>query len=123
MVRTLGAEPDARPVRQPEPAALGLLCGYLQPLAPPPDPLDPLVVHDPARGGAQQLGDLAVAVAAVPAGQLDEVGGELFLVVPAPRELALLRRAVLAERGTGTTLGDLQHVLDVLDTGTPASGA
>ena len=38
--------------------------------------LHPLVVDHPARGRAQQLGDLAVAVAAVPPSGLDEVGGE-----------------------------------------------
>ena len=47
MVGMLGAQPDARSVRQPEPAALGLFGGDLQPLA-PPDPLDPLVVDHPA---------------------------------------------------------------------------
>jgi hypothetical protein len=46
----------------------------------------------------------------------------LFFVVPAPRALALCR-AVLAERGTGTTLGDLQLVLDVLDADAATRGA
>jgi hypothetical protein len=55
-----------------------------------------------------------VTVAAVLARKLDDVGRELFFVVPAPRALALCR-TVLAERGTGTTLGNLQLVLDVLD--------
>ena len=48
VVAVLGPQPDAGSVRQPEPAALGLLLGDLQPLA-PPDPLDPLVVDQPAR--------------------------------------------------------------------------
>jgi hypothetical protein len=48
-------------VGQPEPAALGLLMGDLQPLA-LPDPLDPLVVDCPARL-AQELGGLAIGVA------------------------------------------------------------
>ena len=121
VVRALGPQPDAGPVRQPEPAALGLLLGDLQPLA-APDPLHPLVVDHPARRGPQQLGDLAVAVAAVLARELDDVGGEPFLVVPAPRELAL-RRAVLAERGTGAALGDLKLVSDVLDAGAATRGA
>ena len=121
MVGALGPQPDARSVRQPEPAALGLLLGDLQPLA-APDPLHPLVVHDPARGRAQQFGNLAVAVAAVPARELDDVGRELFLVVPAPRKLAL-RRAMLAERGAGAALGDLELVSDVLDADAATRGA
>jgi hypothetical protein len=121
VVRTLGPQPEARPVRQPEPAALGLLLRHLQPLA-APDPLHPLVVDHPARGRAQQLGDLAVAVAAVPARQLDDVGGEPFLVLPAPRKLAL-RRAVLAERSAHAALGDPELVSDVLDAGAATRGA
>ena len=121
VVRALRPQPDARSVREPEPATPGLLLRDLQPLA-SPDPLDPLVVDHPARGRAQQLRDLAVAVAAVPPGELDDVGREPFLVVPAPRALPLCR-AVLAERGTGTTLGDLQLVLDVLDAGAATRGA
>src|SRR5687768_13739303 len=106
VVRVFGPQPEAGPVRQPEPATLGLLLGDPQPLT-SPDPLHPLVVHDPARGRAQQFGDLAVAVAAILARELDDVGGELFLVVPAPRKLALCR-AMLAERGAGAALGDLE---------------
>src|SRR4051794_34157371 len=66
----LWPQPDARSVRQPEPSAFGLLPGDLQPLA-SPDPLDPLVVDEPACS-AQQLGDLAVAVASVLPSKLDE---------------------------------------------------
>src|SRR3954468_7779129 len=67
--------------------------GDLQPLA-PPDPLDPLVVDQPARL-LQQPGDLAIAIAAVLPGQCDGVGGEPLFVFTAPRSLAL-RRAVLS---------------------------
>jgi hypothetical protein len=93
----------------------------LQPLA-SPDPLDALVVDHPARGRAQQLGDLAVAVAAVPPGELDDVGRELFLVVPAPRDLAL-RRAVLAERSANAALGHPKLPPDVLDADAATRGA
>ena len=48
MIAMLRPQPDARAVRQPEPPAFGLLGGNLEPLS-PPDPLDPLVVDDPAR--------------------------------------------------------------------------
>ena len=121
MVGALGPQPDARSVRQPEPAALGLLLGDLQPLA-APDPLHPLVVDHPARRGPQQLRDLAVAVAAVPARERDDVGGEPLLVVPAPRKLAL-RRAVLAEGGAGAALGNPKLPSDVLDAGAATRGA
>ncbi len=121
VVRVFGPQPQARAVRQPEPAPLGLLGRDLEPLA-PPDPLHPLVVDHPARGRAQQLGDLAVAVAAVPARELDDVGGEPLLVVPAPRELAL-RRAVLAERSAHAALGDLEPPSDALDAGAAPRGA
>jgi hypothetical protein len=121
VVRVFGPQPEARPVRQPEPVTLGLLGRDLQPLA-APDPLHPLVVDHPARGRAQQLGDLAVAVAAVLPSKLDDVGRELFLVVPAPRKLAL-RRAVLAECPAHAALGDLELVSDVLDTDAASRGA
>jgi hypothetical protein len=98
-----------------------LLLRDLQPLA-APDPLDPLVVDHPARRGPQQLRDLAVAVAAVLPGELDDVGGELFLVVPAPRELAL-RRAVLTECSAHPAFGELKLPSDVLDAGAAPRGA
>jgi len=103
VVRPLGAQTDAGPVRKPETAALRLLLRDLEPFA-PPDPLDPLVVDQPARP-ARQLGDLAVAVAAILTGQLDDVGRQPLLVGPALRRAAL-RRAVLTERRTGAALGD-----------------
>ena len=120
VIAVLGTQPDAGSVRQPQPAALGLFVGDLQPL-PSPDPLDPLVVDDPARL-LQQPGNLAIAVAAVLPGKLDDVGGEPLFVVTAPRCLAL-RRAVLPERRTGAALGDVQMCSDLLDTGAATRGA
>jgi hypothetical protein len=84
--------------------------------------LDALVVDHPARGRAQQLGDLAVAVPPVPARELDDVGRQPLFIITAPRELAL-RRAVLAEGRAGAALGDLQLVANVLDAGAPSRGA
>ena len=104
MVAVLRPQPDAGSVGQPQAPAFGLSGGNLQPLA-PPDTLDPLVVDQPARS-AQQLRDLAIAVAAILAGQGDDVGGQPLLVVAAPRRLALCR-AMLSERRTGATLGDM----------------
>jgi hypothetical protein len=92
----------------------------LQPLA-PPDSLDPLVVDEPA-GPAQQLGDLAIAVAAILPGQFDDVGGQPLFIVTALRDLAL-RRAMLTERRTGAALGDGQLLSDMLDAGAAARGA
>jgi hypothetical protein len=120
MIAVLRPEPNARSVGQPEPAALGLLRGNLQPLT-LPDTLDPLVVDYPARL-AQELGDLAVAIAAVVPGKLDNIGGETLLVVTATRDLAL-RRAMLPERRTGATLGDMQLRSDLLNAGTATRGA
>src|SRR5438552_9349966 len=120
VVRALGSQPDAGSVIQPQACALRLPRGDLQPLA-PPDPLDPLVVDQPA-GPAQQLGDLAIAVAAIPPGQLDNVGGQLLFILTAPRHLAL-RRAMLPERGTGPALGNRQRVSNMLDAGAATRGA
>ena len=66
VVRMLRAQPDARAVRQPEPAALRLPRRHFEPL-PPPDPLDPLGVHQPA-GRAQQGCDAPIAVATITGG-------------------------------------------------------
>jgi len=120
VVAVLGPQPEARSIRQPEPTALGLFGGHFQPLA-SPDALDPLVVHQPARL-PQQGTDLAVAIAAIPARQLDEIGRERFFVVFAPRHLALCR-AMLPQSPAGAALGDVQGQDDVLDTGAPAGGA
>src|SRR4029077_7704586 len=120
VVAALGPQPDARSVTQPQACALRLPGGDLQPLA-PPDPLDPLVVDQPA-GPAQQFGDLAIAVPAILPGQRDDVGGQLLFIPAAPRDLAL-RRAMLPERGTGPALGNRQRVSNMLDAGAPTRGA
>jgi hypothetical protein len=60
VIAVFGPQPDARSVRQPEPATLGLFMGDLQPLA-SPNPFDPFVVHNPARL-LQQPSYLAIAV-------------------------------------------------------------
>ena len=73
MVRILRPQPDGGPVGKPRPGALGFFQGNFQPLA-PSDPLDLLVVDDPARL-VQQLGDFAIAVASILPGELDNVCG------------------------------------------------
>jgi hypothetical protein len=120
VVAMLGPQPDARSVRKPEPSAFGLLPGDLQPLA-SPDPLDTLVVDEPACS-AQQLGDLAVAGAPVLPSKLDDVGAEPLLVVSTTRDLAL-RRAMLDERRAGATLGYTQFSANLLDANPATRGA
>jgi len=120
VIAMLGPQPDARPVIEPQPATLGLLAWNLQPFA-QPDPFDPLVIDQPA-GVPQQRCNLAVAVAAVLPSKLDDVGGQPLFVFAAPRYPALCR-AMLAERRAGTTLGDMQMMSDMLDTGTATRGA
>jgi hypothetical protein len=112
VVAALRPEPDARSVIQPQASAFRLPGGDFQPLA-SPDPLDPLVVDQPA-GPAQQLGDLAIAVATVLPGQLDDVVRQPCFIVTAPRDPAL-RRAVLPERRTGAALGNRQRSSNMLD--------
>ena len=120
MIAVLGAKPNAGAVAQPEPTVLGLPGRDLQPLA-PPDPLDPLIVDQPA-GPAQQFGDLAIAVAAILPDQLDDVGGQPCLVVSTLRDLAL-RRAMLTECRASTALGNRQRSSNMLDAGAAARGA
>ena len=120
MVRVFGTKPDAGPIGKPQASALWLLSGNLQSLA-PPQPLHPLVVDLPACI-PQQRGDLAIAVAAILTRKFDQIGHQAVFVFPAPRQLALCR-AILAERRTGATLGDRQHLPDMVDTGPAPRGA
>ena len=120
VIAVLRPQPDARSVGQPQPASFGLFIGDLQPLA-SPDALDPLVVDYPARL-AQQPCDLAIAVAAVLLGKLDNIGRQTLLVLTAARDLAL-RRAMLSERRAGATLGDMQLRSHLLNAGTATRGA
>ena len=103
-----------------EPSACQMRPRYFEPLA-SPDALDPLVVDCPASL-AQQFGDLAIAVAAVLPGKLDNIGGETLLGLTTARDLAL-RRAMLPERRTGATLGNMQLRSHLLNAGTATRGA
>ena len=120
VIAVLRPQPDARSAGQPQPASFGLFIGDLQPLA-SPDALDPLVVDYPACL-AQQPCDLAIAVAAVLLGKLDNIGRQTLRVLTAARDLAL-RRAMLPERRTGATLGDMQLRSHLLNAGTATRGA
>jgi hypothetical protein len=55
-------------------------------------------------------------------GKGDGVGGQPLFVLTAPRRPALCR-AVLPERRASATLGDMQFMSDMLDTGTATRGA
>ena len=120
VVGMLGPQTNAGAIRQPQTTAFGLLLRHLQPLT-PPDPFHPPVADRPPCL-AQQGGDLAIAIAAILAGQFDDIGRQPFGILPAPRDLAL-RRAMLPERRTGTALGDVQMLSDMLDAGATTRGA
>jgi hypothetical protein len=57
-------------------------------------------------GLTQQPGDLAIAVAAVLPGKLNDIGRETLFVVTTARDFAL-RLAMLPERRTGAALGNM----------------
>jgi hypothetical protein len=118
MIGPLGAQTDAGSVVEPEPAPFGLPGGDFQPLA-PPDPLDPFVVDDPACHRSQHFRDLPIAVAAILAGQFDDVGGQPLLVVW-PSGNAALRGSVLSEHAADPPLGQLQLRSNVVDAGAAA---
>jgi hypothetical protein len=120
VVAVFRPQADARSVGQPQAPAFGLFGGDLQTL-PPPQALDPLVIDLPSRP-AQELRDLAIAIAAVLSRKGDHVDSQPLLVLRAPRHLAL-RRAMLPERRTSATLGHVQHQPDMVDHCTPARGA
>jgi hypothetical protein len=86
---TLSPQTEAGSIVEQKPSPLQLFLWDLQPLA-PPDALDPLVVDDPAGGRSQKFRDLPVAVAAILAGEFDDVGGQAFIII-SPRRRPSLR--------------------------------
>src|SRR5699024_2614321 len=115
MVGMLRPKPDARSGIQPEPALLRLLLGKLQPL-PPPDPLDAVGVYRPGPRPPRRR-DPAIAIAAIPGSEPDDVGGQRPFMGPAVRLLAL-GRAVLAEDPAGTPLRDGELCHDMVNAAT-----
>ena len=120
MVRILRPQTNAGPVVVPEPLALRLLDGNLQPL-PPPNPFDALDVHHPA-GVVQQRRDPAIAVTAILDGERDDVCGQSRLVIERPGDLAL-RRAMLAENAASEAFGNPERPPRALDADAAAGGA
>ena len=94
--------------------------GDFQPLA-SPEPLDTTVADRPASL-AQQGCNLAIAVTAILASQLDHIRGQTLRIGTALGQLPL-GRAMLAERRTGATLGYLQLIANVLNADTATRGA
>ena len=121
MVGPLGAQTDAGSVRMPDATVLGLFGGDPEPRA-PPDPLDPLVVDNPAGGRTQHLCDLPIAKAAVAAGQLNDVGGQPLLVVWPPRN-APLGGPMLSKHPADPAFRQFQLASNVVDAGAAARGA
>lgn len=121
MVRPLGTKSDAGSVREPQPAALRLLGGNFQPLA-PPDPFDPFVVDDPAGGRSQKLRDLPIAIAAILTGEFNDVGGQPFFVISPLRNVAL-RRTMMPEHTANPPLGQFQLRSNIINAGSATRGA
>src|SRR5690606_41854447 len=117
------APADAWSAGEPEPAFLRLFGWTLQPLL-PPAALAPLVVDHPAHLAAQKLGDLAIAVAAIAAGQCADVLGQLLLVVPAARNPPL-RGAMLPKHEAYPALRQAHrpYRANLVGSGTAAPGS
>ena len=94
--------------------------GDFQPLV-SPEPLDTTVADRPASL-AQQGCNLAIAVTAILASQLDHIRGQTLRIGTALGQLPL-GRAMLPERRTGATLGYLQLIANVLNADTATRGA
>ena len=116
MVRVFCPQPDAGAIGEPKPSLLRLLLWNLEPFA-SPKALNPLVVHHPAGGRAQKLGDLPIAIAAILANQFCNVFDEGFFIVWLLGTSAL-RRAMLPEHAADPPLGQLQFGPDMVDAGT-----
>lgn len=110
------SETHARVIIQPKPPSFLLLLRDFQPFT-PPDALNPLVVHMPARV-VQQTGDHAISIAPVLVGHLDDIIGQPFFICPALRHLALFG-SVLSERAAGAAFRYAKlppHMVDKLAT-------
>jgi hypothetical protein len=113
MVRPLGTQPDTRTVIEPQPLAFGLFGWNFQPFA-PPDPFYPLIIDLPA-GTPQKLRNPPIAVSAVLASKINDVGRQPFFVITATRHFAL-RRTMLPEHTANPALGHIQRLPDMFDT-------
>jgi hypothetical protein len=106
-----GAQANAGPVGEPQPASLRLPSWDLESFC-PPDTLHPLGVHLPA-GHLQKIGDAPVTVAAEAAGKSDDSRGEGVLV-GSHLELMALAGTVLAKSTAGPAFRNMQPLTDCL---------
>jgi hypothetical protein len=83
-----------------------------QPFA-PPDALDTLVIDLPASS-PQKLGNAPIAVTAILACEINDIGRQPLFVVTATRRLAL-RRTMLTEHTANPALGHIQRLPDMLN--------
>ena len=93
MIAILGAQPDARPIIEPEPPFLRLFHGHFKPLT-PPQTFHTFVIHLPACV-SQQGCNPTIAISAVLARQLNHVRNQAFFV-STPVWQPPLRGSVLA---------------------------
>jgi hypothetical protein len=113
-------ETDARSVVEPEPPALTLFAGDLQPLT-PPDAFNPLVVDRPARR-LQHLGDPAIAEPTELTDQFDDVRDQRGFIIGRRGHLAL-RGPILTKNPAGSTFRDPQFPDHMIHAGAAACGA
>ena len=109
MPSALRSEPNARSVIQPEAAPWTLLLGYFQALS-APDALHTVPADIPSRG-AEQGGEPAIAVPAVPRSEGDDSPGERIFVSTSGGDIALSTPR-LADEPAGVTFRELILLLD-----------
>jgi len=120
VVRPAWAETDTRTVVEPQPAALRLFAGNLEPLAPPDAPHS-LDVDWPAIG-PQQCGDPTVAITAIRGCKANGGLGQGILIVPQDRPVPL-GRTMLTQNLARPSLGDLKNTPDMAHRGPAPCGA
>jgi len=94
-------------------ALSSLLLQHSQPFT-SPDPLNPFVVHTPARI-VQQPGDHPISVTSILVSQFDDIIDQLLFIGMASRCLAL-RRSMLTKCAAGAALGHAQFLPHMGDT-------
>ena len=120
MVGAFWPQTDARSVVEPEPPPFGLFCWDFQPLT-TPDALNTLPVHHPPRC-PQKRRDPAVSVAAILAGELDDVSCQSHFIVGRCRHPAL-RGPMLSQGPACPPLRYTQFGNNMVHTRTATCGA
>ena len=87
-----------------------------------PNPLDPLVIDNPARSASKQRRNLSIAISAILAGKFDDVGSQPLLVVPSRGNKAL-GGAVLSKDQAYPALGHFQFGSNMFNAGAATRGA